>query len=81
VEKAPPLTHDEIARMAGHLDDTAVAAIFAMSPTAEELAEALAWAEGEDDVMGEMEVPLTGKVAQIYDILTADEDEDNRRTS
>ena len=50
MEKTSPLTHDEIARMVGHLDDTAVAAIFVMSPTAEELAEALAWAEGEDDV-------------------------------
>jgi hypothetical protein len=70
------LTHDEVAAMVGTLDDAVVAAILAIGPTAEDLVEALAWVEGEDDVMGEMERPLTGKAAQIYDILTANEEED-----
>jgi hypothetical protein len=69
------LTHEEISAMVGDLDDSAVAAILAVGPTAEDFLEALAWAEGEDDVMGEMERPLTGKAAQIYDILRADQDE------
>lgn len=69
----PPLTRDEIAARVGDLDDAVIAAILEIEPTAEELDEALAWAEGEDDVMGEMERSLSGKVAQIYEILTADE--------
>lgn len=75
--KGAELTHDAIAAMVGDLDDAGIAAILAIAPTAEDLVEALAWVEGEDDVMGEMERPLTGKVAQIYDILMADEDEED----
>jgi hypothetical protein len=76
MSKHAELTHDEIVAMAGDLDDAAIAAILEIGPTAEDLVEALAWVEGEDDVMGEMERPLTGKVAQIYDILTADQDDE-----
>jgi hypothetical protein len=70
------LSHDDVAAMVGTADDATIAAILAIGPTAEDLTEALAWVEGKDDVMGEMERPLTGKVAQIYDILTADQDDE-----
>jgi len=57
-------------------DDLKVAEVLKLQPTVAELEEAFAWAEGEDDVMGELEKPLTGKAAQIYDIITADKDDE-----
>ena len=77
------LGHDEIARILGSLhdpgDDSKVAAIEATGATSDELEEAVAWAQGESDVMGEARRPLTGVVARLYDILTADQfDEDDR---
>jgi len=67
------ITHEEVIRIAGPLDDENVALILAAQPTAEELEEAVAWAKGETDAMYAVERPLTGTVARIYEILTADE--------
>jgi hypothetical protein len=39
-----------------------------------ELEEAAAWMSGESDVMGELERPLAGVVAQVCEILSADEE-------
>ncbi len=77
------LSHDEIARILGSLhdvgDDAKVAAIQATGTTSEQLEEAVAWASGESDIMGEERRPLSGVVARLYDILTADRlDEDER---
>lgn len=74
-----PLTRAEIAALVGDVDDATMAAILAIEPSRAELDEALAWAAGEDDVMGEMERPLVGKAAQIYDLLTAEEEEEDER--
>ena len=66
--------------MAGETGDSKVAAILATGATLEDLEEAVAWASGESDVMGEERLPLSGRAAVIYDILTADEayEEDER---
>lgn len=74
-----PLSHDDLVALVGDLDDALIAAILAMGPTAEEIEEALACAADEDDVMAELERPLSGNAAKIYEILTADQDEDERR--
>jgi hypothetical protein len=74
------ITHDDVVRIAGAIEDEKVAQILAAQPTVEELEEAVAWAKGESDVMGELERPLTGPVAQIYDILTADEEFEEKRS-
>lgn len=68
-EKDRPLTHDDIVRIVGDLEDSKIAAILALAPTAQEIEEAVAWAEAESDVMGELEKPLIGATAQIYNIL------------
>ena len=34
----------------------------------------MAWASGESDVMGDLERPLAGVVAQLYDILMTGEE-------
>ena len=44
------------------------------APNAEELEKSLAWASGESDVMGDLERPLAGVVAQLYDILMTGEE-------
>jgi len=46
----------------------------------EELEEAVAWASGEDDIMGEERKQLSGRVGDIYDILTADEEPTSGRS-
>ena len=64
-----PITHDDIVRMVGDLEDAKITAILAMAPTAKEIDEAIAWAEAEDDVMGDLEKPLSGVAARVYEIL------------
>ncbi|MHA1565055.1 MAG: hypothetical protein ACTSX7_07065 [Alphaproteobacteria bacterium] len=67
------LTHDDVALRVAHLDDVKAAAIIATGATVEELDEAIAWAAGESDTMGELGHPLSGVTAQVFDILTVSE--------
>ena len=78
---AAKLGHDDVRRICGDVVDSTVEAIIETGATLEELEEAIAWASGEDDVMGEERKPLTGRAAEVYDILAADEEfaEDERR--
>ncbi len=70
----PPqaLTYQEIVKITGPIDPAKIAGIMAARPTAEELEEAVVWAVGASDVMGQLRRPLAGTVARLYDILTAD---------
>jgi hypothetical protein len=68
------LGHDDVRRIAGDIDDAKIAAIIGTGASLEELEEAVAWIAGESDVMGEARVPLSGVVAQVYDLLVQDED-------
>ena len=70
---ARKLTHDLIPTIAGEMADAKIAAILATEATVEDLEEAVAWASGESDVMGEERLPLSGLASVVYDILTADE--------
>jgi hypothetical protein len=74
-----PLTASEVRRLVGDVPDARVQAILATGATLEELEEAAAWASGESDVLGELERPLTGTIAQLYDILTIDEAYESER--
>ena len=58
----------------GPLADARITAIVATGATIVQLEEAAAWAAGESDAMGELERPVSGPVAAIYDILTAEEE-------
>lgn len=79
-ETVPPsLDHDRIVALLGLVDDAKVAAIEATGANQEQLQEAIAWAAGESDVMGESRLPLSGVVADLYDILTADENDGDER--
>jgi hypothetical protein len=72
------LTYAEIVKITGPVDAAKIALILAARPTAEELEEAVVWAAGESDVMGELRRPLTGMVARLFDILTADQSLEER---
>jgi len=72
------LTPQDVRHILGDLDDAKIAAILATDATSEELEEAAAWASGESDVMGELERPLEGVVATVYDILMTGEELEDR---
>lgn len=67
------VTHDQVVQALGDVPDSRVAAILATGATLEEFEEAVAWAVGESDVVGELERPLAARVAAVYNILTTDE--------
>lgn len=72
-EQRGPLTAELIAESLGEISDAKMAAVLATGATVEEFEEALAWATGESDVMGELEKRLDGTAALVYDILTSEE--------
>ena len=72
------LTPQDVRHIVGDLDDVRIAAILATDATVEEVEEAAAWASGESDTMGELERPLEGVVATVYDILMTGEELDDR---
>ncbi len=69
------LTRQEIVSVLGPSDDTLIAQIAATDATLEELAEARAWVDAEESLVEETrEFPL-GKVAQIIEVLSPEDDE------
>ena len=72
--KPPSLTPQDVRGIVGDLDDARIAGILATGATAEQLEEAMVWASGESDLMGDLERPLAGAVAQLYDILMTGEE-------
>jgi hypothetical protein len=73
------VTAREVMDLFGDLDDMKIAAIVAEQPTMGELEEAAAWAAGESDMIGELERPLEGVIARVYEIITSDRElEDDR---
>ncbi len=66
-------SHDDVKRILGPMDDGKCVAIIASGATIKDLEEVAAWLADEDDVMGELERPLTGVARQVYELLTADQ--------
>ncbi len=78
-----PLTHSEVVRLFGTIDDHKAAEIIALNPTPVELDVVESYLAGMTDVMGKERIPLTGKTARIFEIIMRDEpfeDEDFRRS-
>jgi hypothetical protein len=63
------LTHDEIIKAVGQVDDVTVAEIIGTAATAEELAEAQAWAVNDDPLLNAGKKLPTGRVRELIDIL------------
>ena len=66
-------TASDALEILGPMPDARIAAILAAGAIIEQLEEATAWAAGESDVMGDMRRPVAGPVADVYELLTADE--------
>jgi hypothetical protein len=75
-KKSPTATAEEVERILGDVNAHKVVEILALKPTVAELEQATLWKTGQDDVLASARLKLTGKAAQIYDILSADEEED-----
>lgn len=71
--KQATATASDAVEILGPLPDARIAAILATGATVRQLEEAAAWAAGESDVMGQMRRPVSGPVAAVYEILTANE--------
>lgn len=69
---APRVSSQEIRRLFGDISDKRVADIAATGATSEDLEEVAAWLAQENDVMGELERPLTGVAAEVYEIVVSD---------
>jgi len=66
---------DDLVRVLGELDETMIIEILDLKPSLNELEQAAVWAAGDGDVLAKQGHPLAGVVADIVDILTADEEE------
>jgi hypothetical protein len=66
-------TYEELVQLVGDLEPARLAAIETLGATIAEVEEAVAYAAGEDDVMGEARLPLIGRAAAVYEIIVADE--------
>ena len=74
---APPgvLSPDRLKSILGEVDDAKLIEILKLQPTLAELEEAAIWATGNGDILAKGGRPMTGTVAAIVEILTADEEE------
>lgn len=68
------VTHDEVRRVLGELTDHMVAEIVASGATESDLEEVAVHLAQENDVMGEMERPLTGRALRIYNMIRRSEE-------
>ena len=74
-----PAKLHEITEILGDIEAARAEAILLTGATVAEIEEARAWAAGESDVMGgDLERPLSGPVAAVYEILAAEEPLDDR---
>jgi hypothetical protein len=72
-ELSSGVTANEVRAICGDILDWKVAAIEALNPTPGDVAVAVGWAGGADD-LGERGHALEGLAAQVYDVLTANEE-------
>jgi hypothetical protein len=73
------LTREDVIKAVGETDDVAIAEIIGTGSTAEELAEAQAWIESADALVGAGKPAPGGRVCELIDILSeieTDEEED-----
>ena len=70
-------TADTVRSLFRDIPDDTCAAILRLGPTVEDLETVEAYLAGEDDVMGKTGHPLSGVAAEVYELLSAEEaDED-----
>ncbi|RVC57049.1 hypothetical protein [Mesorhizobium sp.] len=69
------MTREDVVSVLGPMDETLIADILSTGASFEDLREAWAWLNGDEALMGEGR-PLPGtRVAELIDLLDADEDD------
>ena len=69
------MTSDDVIAVLGPVDEALVAEVIATGATQAELAEAFAWTNNDEALMGEGRRLPTGRTATLVDLLVSDEDE------
>ena len=69
---APPATASGVIRIVGPLEDDMIASILSTHATEAEVLEAVKWFTADDGLGSELRHTRTGRVAQVYDILAAE---------
>ncbi|MBB3659824.1 hypothetical protein FHX15_005092 [Rhizobium sp. BK650] len=69
------MTSHEVIAILGPVDHTLVAEVIATGATQAELAEAFAWVNNDEALIGEGRRLASGRVAALVDLLTSDEEE------
>jgi hypothetical protein len=72
-KESPRLTAQGVREIVGRIGDDRISAILATKATPAELMEAFTWLSSDEYLAGGLERPLTGVVAELYDILKAGE--------
>jgi putative phosphoribosyl transferase len=67
-----------IRSIAGDIDDAAISEILRLKPSIADIEDAARYATGDADIVGKSGHKLHAKAAEIFDILTAGEEEDER---
>jgi hypothetical protein len=75
-EYAPPATASGVVRIVGPLEDDVIASIIATRATEAEVLKAVKWFTADDGLGAEIRHTRTGRVAQVYDILAAEAQDD-----
>jgi len=70
-----PITRDDILRVLGDTDETAIAEILATNATAEELVEARNWLDSDEALLNSGRPLPGGRVARLIDILSRADEE------
>ena len=73
------VNRDEIKSIIGDLAEDKIIEIVELQPTSSELEQAMMWAAGCGDALGKGGHQMTGKISQLVDIITADEEDDPPR--
>ncbi len=67
-----PVSAGDVRHLAGPVTDDTVAAVLKAGPSMEDLAIAASYLRGEGSAVDRLGHTMAGKVAQLYDILSAD---------
>ena len=70
-----PMTREEIVSVLGPTDETLIADILSTGASFEELREAWVWLNEDEALMGEGRLLPGTRVAELIDLLDADEDD------
>ena len=79
-EPEPAVSQDDLLRLVGDIDERRVFDILALNPTIAELGQAALWAAGDGDILAKGSHPLSGRAAEILEILATDDEEEKSQS-